>query len=266
MRQFLICLFFLPLCVVAQPKETVIKISTNMGDMKAILYNDTPKHRDHYLKLIRKGYFDGTLFSRVVKDFVIQGGSQDSKNATPGVQVGYGNSSMQLFPEFRKSYFHKKGALCAPRQSDKINPQKKSDVSQFFIVQGIVFRPGQLDTLELQRNIPIKNKAYTRFFTPHKEELEKLKAENPKEYNERVKLIKTQIDSALMASPQKLIFSPAQRSAYTTIGGAPNLDGDYTVFGEVIEGLEVIDKIAALKVNGFNRPDTDVVMKITVEE
>lgn len=265
MRKLGLYLLLMPLTLWAQPKETVIKISTNMGNMKAVLYNDTPKHRDHYLKLIRKGYFNGTLFSRVVKGFVIQGGSQDSRNAAPGVQVGYGNSSMELFPEFRKTYFHKKGALCAPRQPDKINPQKKSDVSQFFIVQGTVFRPGQLDTLELQKNIPIKNRAYTQFFTPHKEELEKLKEENPKAYNEQVKIIKARIDSALMASPNKLIFSPAQREAYTTKGGAPNLDGDYTVFGEVIEGLEVIDKIANLKVNGFNRPDQDVVMKITIE-
>ncbi len=266
MRKLWIYLLLLPFCMVAQTKETVIKISTNMGDMRAVLYNDTPKHRDHYLKLIRKGYFDGTLFSRVVKNFVIQGGSQDSRNAAPGVQVGYGNSSLQLFPEFRKSYFHKKGALCAPRQPDKVNPQKKSDASQFFIVQGTVFRAGQLDTMELQKNIPIKNKAYTKYFTPYKEELDKLKEENPKAYNERVKVIKAQVDSALMASPNKLIFSPAQREAYTTIGGAPNLDGDYTIFGEVFEGLDVIDKIANLKVNGFNRPNQDVVMKVTIEE
>lgn len=262
--KLLIISLIFPLSVFAQQKETTILISTNLGDMKAILYNDTPKHRDHYLKLIRRGYFDGTLFSRVVKEYVIQGGSQDSRGAAPGVDIGYGNSSMQLYPEFRKSYFHKKGALVAPRQPNDVNPQKKSDASQFFIVQGKVLTSRQLDTLEMQKNIPIKNKAYSEFFTPYKENLEKLKEDDPKLYNEKVREIRTKVDSTLMASPNKLIFTPAQREAYTTIGGTPNLDGDYTIFGEVVEGLDVIDKIAALKVNAFNRPDQDVVMKVTV--
>lgn len=265
MKSILVSLLFsISLLVSAQTKETVILISTNMGDMKAILYNDTPKHRDHYIKLIKQGYFDGTLFSRVVKGYVVQGGSKDSRGAAPGVKVGYGNSSMELFPEFRKTYFHKKGALCAPRQPNNVNPQRKSDASQFFIVQGTVLTAGQLDTMELAKNLPIKNKAYSQIYNPIKDELNTLKESNPKLYNEKVRAIKAQLDSALMASPNKLIFTPAQREAYTKIGGTPNLDGDYTVFGEVIEGLDVIDKIAALKVNGFDRPFTDVKMKVSI--
>ena len=150
----------------AQTKYPTIVIETNYGTMKAMLYDDTPRHNDHYIRLIRQGYFDGTLFHRVVKNFVIQGGAQDSRNAPTGAQIGSGRTDMELMPEFREHHFHKKGALAAPRKGDNENPQKKSDASQLYIVHGKIYTPGRLDSTEMSVNIPIKNEIIRSHYLP----------------------------------------------------------------------------------------------------
>ncbi len=252
---YIIFLFFASYQMFAQSKQVII--STNMGDIKIKLYDDTPKHRDSFIKLANEGHYDGTLFYRVIKNFVIQGGSSDSRNAAPGRHIGYGSSKLVIDSEFKENRFHKRGVICAPRQPEDINHFKMSDVSQFYIVQGKVYTNEELDLIEKATNNPIKIALKQKYYVPYKEELQKLKTDNPKEFNRRLREIKQKIAFEFALS-DKIEFSEQQREIYTTIGGLPELDGDYTVFGEVISGFEVINKIAALPVDKNNRPYTDV--------
>jgi cyclophilin family peptidyl-prolyl cis-trans isomerase len=191
----------------AQQKETTVVIETSMGTIKAILYNDTPLHRDNFIKLVNEGWYNGSPFHRVIKNFMIQGGQNADGRMDPGYKVP---------AEFRDNHFHKKGALCAARQGDQVNPQKASSGSQFYIVQGEVFDERKLSF-----------------------------------YEERL----------------GKIFSAKQRQAYMTVGGTPHLYGDYTVFGEVIEGLDIVDKIAGVKTGYMDVPVEPVTInKITIEK
>ena len=237
--------------------ETVV-IQTNVGNMKVKLYNDVPRHTSEFLKRVNAGTFDGSLFSRVIKGFIIQGGSEDSKDARPGARCGFGDKNSEILPEIKVHYFPKKGALAAPRHPDDVNPEKKSDISQFFIVQGKIYRPGELDTLELIKNVPIRKKAMQELYIPVKKEMEALRKENPQEYNKKATRINEQIDSIVRTTPGHLIFTEEQRKAYTTTGGCPEIDGTYTLFGEVVEGLDIIDIIACQPKDGFDRPKKDI--------
>lgn len=243
----------------AQSNYPTLVIETNYGTMRAILYDDTPVHSNHYLKLVKEGYFDGTLFHRVVENFVIQGGAQDSRNAPAGMQIGSGRRDMELAPEFREDRYHKKGALAAPRRGDDENPQKLSDASQLYIVHGQLYSEGRLDTLERAVNVPIRNELIRTHYNPHREELARLRESGePRDFNALLDSVLGVVDSLYEIAPGKLILPEGLKRDYSTLGGLRNLDGAYTVFGEVIEGLEVIDKIAAQPVDGRSRPTTDV--------
>jgi cyclophilin family peptidyl-prolyl cis-trans isomerase len=260
-RLLLLLIFCAPL-VFGQTHQVLI--STNMGDMKFMLYDDTPLHRDAFIELAQSGHFDGTLFYRVIHGFVIQGGAKDSRNAPPGKRIGYGDPTKTVHDEILKNRICKKGALCAPRQPDKINIFKQSDISQFFIIQGRTYRPGQLDTMELAVNRPIKNKIIEEVYTSDKRELlKKLKEEEQwKEAKELADSLKNEIETRYELVDSTLHYSQQQRDAYTTIGGAPELENEYTVFGEIIEGMDVIDKIASLKTDENDRPLTDVLITV----
>ncbi|WP_066630081.1 peptidylprolyl isomerase [Labilibacter marinus] len=258
---FLVFIFICSSWAHAQSKKVII--STNFGDIKVMLYDDTPKHREAFLKLAKEGHYDGTLFYRVVKNFVIQGGSSDSKNAPAGKHIGYGSSKLTIDSEFTEKRFHKKGAICAPRQPEEINHFKLSDISQFYIVQGKVYKNEELDLLEKATNNPIKIKLKKKYYVPYKEELQKLKTENPKEFNRRLREIKQKI-AVDYALSRKLEFTEEQRNVYTTIGGLPELDADYTVFGEVISGYDVMKKIAALETDKNSRPYKDVKLVVRI--
>ena len=194
---------------------TMVLISTNYGEMKAILYNETPLHRDNFIKLVKEGYYDGTLFHRVIDGFMIQGGDPDSKTAKPKQMLGQGGPGYTIPAEFKQELIHKKGALAAARMGDNVNPQKASSGSQFYIAQG---------------------KRYT------SDELNILQARMGKQFNQ------------------------TQKDAYVNEGGVPFLDYEYTVFGQVIEGLEVIDKIAKVQKDRYDRPVEDVKMTISIVE
>ena len=188
-------------------KETVVVIKTSMGTIKAKLYNDTPKHRDNFLKLVNEGWYNGSPFHRVIKDFMIQGGQNADGRLDPGYTVP---------AEFKDSHFHKKGALAAARMPDQVNPKKASSGSQFYIVQGRVYDDNWLDMFENRSG---------------------------------------------------KVLSARQRQTYKTVGGTPHLDGDYTVFGEVTEGLDVVDKIAAVKTGVQDVPVEPVtIISVTVEK
>ncbi|MDH6303903.1 peptidyl-prolyl cis-trans isomerase B (cyclophilin B) [Parabacteroides sp. PF5-5] len=266
MYRFAIILLGCMLCLSAKAQDKIVVITTNVGTMKARLYPDVPNHTKTFINRATKGEFNGTLFTRVIKNFMIQGGAPDSRNAPEGARVGSGDRSAEIMPEFREQYFHKKGTLAAPRQGDDINPQKKSDMSQFYIVQGKVYRPGELDTLQLAANLPIKRKAMAQYYTPVKELMDSLKTAAPAEYNKYVVDINAKVDSVIRNTPGHLLFTDEQREAYTTIGGTHHLDAQYTIFGELTEGFDILDKIASQPKDTYDRPKKDIrIISVTVE-
>ena len=209
-----VCAFSMFSAFAAKPKNQYIRIKTEFGECIVKLYNETPLHRENFLKLAKDGYYNGTLFHRVIKDFMIQGGDPDSRNAKPDSLLGEGGPKYTIPAEFSDSLFHKKGVLAAAREGDMVNPKKESSGSQFYLVQGKVFTDEQLNSLEEKR----------------------LKFKIP-EY---------------------------QRQVYKTIGGTPHLDRNYTVYGEIVVGLDMVDKIAMLQTDKNNRPKRDVKMDISI--
>ncbi len=250
----------------SQVNNAVVRIETQFGNMRIMLYKETPKHRQNFLQLIENKHFNETLFYRVIEEFVVQGGSQDSRNAPPGKTIGYGDANRTIESEFNPAFFHKKGALAAPRQPNKVNVFKESDVSQFYIVHGKTFTHEELDAMEKEVNVPLRRKIVKRYLTPQKRAvLDSLKKQKKvEEFRAIAKKIKESIAFDYNSSTEKREFTQAQRKAYTTMGGVPHLDNNYTVFGEIISGMEVLDKIAKLKTDKNNRPYTDVKMKLKI--
>lgn len=259
-------LFVVPSAVQAQKKKKrkkqIVLIETSFGDIKLKLFDETPKHKENFLKLVEEGSYDLTLFHRVISDFMIQGGDPDSKKAAAGVALGNGELGYTIPAEFVDSLFHKKGALAAARLSDDVNPKQESSSCQFYIVHGRKFSKTDLQMMEKQMNNRIKNGLYQSFFdnienvSYRKRFLEFQKSKDQQAYGDLMKEIEPLIESDFIE--KKFAFSEAQIEAYSSVGGAPHLDGAYTVFGEVIEGLEVIDKIAAQETDPANRPKKDV--------
>jgi len=193
------------------PKECLVEIQTEYGNMLVKLYDATPQHQDNFIKLVEENFYDSLLFHRVIQNFMIQGGDPKSKNASPGLALGSGGPGYTVPAEFVDSLVHVKGALSAARTGDAVNPEKRSSGSQFYIVDGQELTENMLAKIEAQKNIR---------------------------------------------------YTPDQREAYLANGGTPFLDREYTVFGQVIDGLEVIDKITEVATDGRDRPREDVIMKI----
>lgn len=263
----LVAFFFQISCVNSQenrPKKNLVKIETSYGDIVLSLYDQTPAHRDNFIKLANEGFYDGLLFHRVINNFMIQGGDPDSKTAQPGQRLGGGDPGYTLPAEIDSSFFHKKGVLAAARRGGPSNPDKRSSGSQFYIVQGTVFSHGALDTIEMKMNMQRQNGVIQRHFAAAQDELNQLRQSgNQDQFNIRVAEIREEANAEVARLP-RLIIAPERREAYTTIGGYPSLDQEYTIFGEVIEGLEVLDKIAAVETDPADRPLTDIKMKVKV--
>jgi len=207
----LLILLNLTVSAAKKPVHSYVRIKTNKGECIILLYNETPKHRDNFLKLAKEGFYNGTLFHRVIKEFMIQGGDPDSKNALPDAKLGEGDLGYQVDAEFRDSLFHKKGMLAAARDD---NPKKSSSASQFYIVQGKTYADSTLDRIEqekLHRKIPVW-----------------------------------------------------QREVYKTLGGSPHLDQNYTIYGEVVKGIEMVDAIAAVAKDDNDRPKEDIRMEVSI--
>lgn len=240
-------------------KETLVKIETTVGDIKVKLYNETPKHRDNFIKLVKDGLYKGTLFHRVIKDFMIQAGDPDSKNAPKGKMLGTGGVGYAIPAEFvYPKYFHKKGALSAARQGNNVNPKKASSGCQFYIVTGKVYNDSALLDMESRMNDNRINAIFNSLAQKYRKEIDKMRKTNDENglYDLQEKLyVEAQ---ALAAKEPKFRFTPEQMEAYATVGGAPHLDGEYTVFGEVLEGFDVIDKIQRVKTDRGDRPEEDV--------
>ena len=243
--------------------EAQVLIKTQFGEIKVNLFEETPQHKNNFIKLVSEGFYNDLLFHRVIENFMIQGGDPESKNAEPGKRLGGGSLDYTVPAEFIPKYIHKRGALAAARRGGAGNPEKRSSATQFYLVQGEVFTHGKLDTMEMSKNNKLKNDLLREFFTGAQGELEKFKEANDEAgFNIRISELREKADSAFEASAQRFKFTEEQREIYTTIGGYPSLDGDYTVFGEIVEGIEVVDKIAAMETDQNNRPLEDIKMNI----
>lgn len=241
---------------------TKVKIETTMGDIIVKLYDETPNHRDNFIKLVENGTYEGTLFHRVIKDFMIQAGAPDSKGAPKGQMLGSGDLGYTVPAEFvYPQLFHKKGALAAARQGDNVNPEKASSGCQFYIVTGRVFNDSTLLSMEEQKNQNKFTSVFNALAQKHMKEIYQMRRNNDQEGLMNLQdSIFVETQKQLEGEPE-FKFTEEQRQAYTTVGGTPHLDGEYTVFGEVIDGMDVVDKIQQVSTNASDRPDDDVVIK-----
>ncbi len=250
--------------------ETIL-ISTPYGDMKLKLFNETPKHRDNFLKLVKEHYYDSLLFHRVIQDFMIQGGDPDSKHAEPAKLLGDGDLKYTIPAEFVPTLCHKKGMLCAARNGDDVNPEKASSAAQFYIVQGKVRTDEDLVSFEKRINKPILSKIKEDILNKPENLVlkEKIAIAKKEQNNDSLmvyfKVVNKLVDEEFAKTPH-YTFPPEHKAIYKTIGGTPHLDSQYTIFGEVIEGLDVIDKIAAVGKNKDDRPLIDIRMWVRVIE
>ena len=249
-------------------KETVLKIETSMGDIKVKWYNETPKHRDNFIKLAKDGTYNGTLFHRVIKDFMVQAGDPESKNAPKGKMLGSGDVGYTVPAEFvYPKYFHKKGALSAARQGDEVNPKKESSGCQFYIVTGKVFNDSTLLNMEQQKNQNKVTEAFNALAQKHMKEIYKMRKANDQDGLYALQDTLFIQAEAEAAKQPDFHFTPEQIKAYTTVGGTPHLDGEYTVFGEVVEGMDIVDKIQQVKTDRSDRPEEDVkIINVSVIE
>ena len=250
----------------AQKKDFVVTFKTDYGEMVAILYDETPKHKENFIKLVNEHYYDSLLFHRVMQDFMIQGGDPNSKIAQPGQPLGNGGPGYTIPSEFNPTFFHEKGALSAARLPDQQNPNKESSGSQFYIVQGTVWPESEL-TIDINKlNNGIGQLVQDPNYTYLRDTLGQLYyAGDMEAYKSKMIELAPVCEKVLGISVKKEV-DPEKLKVYTTIGGSPHLDNEYTVFGKVISGLEVIDKIAAVEVDPRDRPVKDVSMMVTVEE
>ena len=245
----------------------MVRISTNLGDIVVRLYDETPEHRDNFLKLAREGYYDSTLFHRVINDFMIQGGDPDSKGAPAGQQLGSGGPGYTVPAEFvYPQYFHKRGVLSAARQADQVNPERRSSGSQFYIVWGKTYTEGELKQLAAQLDGQRGQQIFNGLAAQHRDSIQAMyQRGDQKGLMELQNRLAAETDKILKET-QGFTFTPEQMEAYTTVGGTPFLDNQYTVFGEVVEGLDVVEKIQQVATGKADRPKEDVVMTVTVME
>ncbi len=237
--------------------DVVVDIRTTAGDIKLKLYGDTPAHRDNFVKLVNEGYYDGTLFHRVIKNFMIQGGDPDSRSAAPGQMLGTGGPSYTLPAEIvYPAHFHKRGVLAAARQGDQVNPDRRSSGSQFYIVTGEVYSDSTLNHLEKSLRVNRINEVFQRL---RAENRDRILALSRAKDNEALNNLRDEMVAMAEAEADRTPgLTPEQREAYTTVGGTPHLDGQYTVFGEVLEGMDVVDAIQNVATGVADRPVEDV--------
>jgi peptidylprolyl isomerase len=238
-------------------KMTKVKLETSLGDIVVELYNETPQHRDNFVKLVKEGFYDGVLFHRVINNFMIQTGDPDSKTAGPDDLLGGGDPGYTIEAEFVfPKYFHKRGALAAARTGDQANPMRRSSGSQFYIVTGQVFGTEQLMGM-LQAK---KQDIFRRLVMENQDKIKQLQ-----ESNDEAGIHALQ-DELIRQTEAEAQFDELIE-AYTTIGGTPHLDGQYTVFGEVVEGMDVVDKIQNTTTDRRDRPTVDIkIIKASIVE
>ena len=237
---------------------TKVELETSLGNIVVELYNETPQHRDNFIKLVKEGYYDGVLFHRVIKDFMIQTGDGNSKAAGPDTQLGDGDPGYTIEAEFvYPKYFHKRGALAAARTGDQVNPERRSSGSQFYIVTGKIYSSDELQMMAQRMGDMRKQDIFRRLVEENNEKIRELQAaQDSAGLNELQNELIQQTEAEAAQHP--FAMTDEQINAYTSIGGTPHLDGQYTVFGEVVSGMDVVDKIQNTTTGRMDRPTVDI--------
>jgi len=250
----------------APEKEVYVSIDTGYGKMKVRLYNDTPLHRDNFLRAIKDGAYDGVLFHRVIRDFMIQGGDPSTMKDSLKAKEFATRYDYRVEPEFvYPTHFHKKGVLAAAREADEVNPTKASSSTQFYIVTGKLFNGPGLDMIEKQRYEKLLQSILVRLQTENREKVKELyRSGNRSQLSALRDSLVEQAEKEADSLKEKALLTKEQRDAYRTVGGTPHLDGEYTVFGEVVEGMEVLDKIQKTATDPADRPKSEIRFKIEI--
>ena len=236
-----------------------------MGDIIVRLYDETPKHRDNFIKLASEGYYNGTLFHRVIRDFMIQGGDPDSIGAPAGKMLGTGGPGYTIPAEIvYPKLFHKRGALSAARLGDDMNPERESSGSQFYIVWGQKYNAGQLKQMERQMQMQQEQAVFDRLVAEHRAEIIQMRKNRDRTSLQELQDRLNAETHAICQEMEKPHLTPEQTEVYTTIGGTPHLDGQYTVFGEVVEGLDVVERIQSCETMRGDRPKQAISMTVEV--
>lgn len=238
--------------------DALVDIKTSLGDIRVRLFGDTPAHRDNFLKLVKEKYYDGVLFHRVIDGFMVQTGDPDSKNAPANARLGTGGPDYTLEAEIvYPKHFHHRGALAAARQGDQVNPERRSSGSQFYIVTGKTYNGEQLGQMERQLQMAKKQEIFNKLAEEHRDTIITLRKNRDRESLQSLQdELAAQTEREAAENPVTL--TEAQKKAYTTVGGTPHLDGQYTVFGEVVSGMDVVEKIEKSQTNSQDRPLDDV--------
>lgn len=241
-----------------KPGDVLVEIKTTEGNLTVRLFGDTPRHRDNFVKLAKEGYYNGVLFHRVINEFMVQTGDPDSKTAPAGKMLGSGGPGYDIEAEIvYPAHFHKRGALAAARQGDQVNPERRSSGSQFYIVTGKAYNDSTLNQMERQLQMMQKQNIFNDLAREHRDSIMTLRRNRDQAGLQALQ------DELVAITEKKAAEAPArltaeQREAYTTTGGTPHLDNQYTVFGEVVDGMDVIDKIEKVETDSHDRPLKDV--------
>ncbi|MCC8142842.1 MAG: peptidylprolyl isomerase [Tannerellaceae bacterium] len=241
-------------------KPVYVTIGTTMGDVTVLLYDDTPLHKENFIRLCQSGEQVGVLFHRVIQDFVVQGGDPESKAHEPGARYGSGNGGYTVPAEIVPHYFNKRGALIDAKRADDVNPERTSAGTQFCFVQGYVHDDAELDEKEMRINQIRRNWLYHKFTKQLVEEEPELANESRQAELENRVLVMIE-DTLDLLGP--LVIPAEHREVYKTIGGVPHLDHSVTIFGEVVDGLDVVERISKVETDAYDRPLTDVIVRST---
>jgi cyclophilin family peptidyl-prolyl cis-trans isomerase len=246
-------------CAEQKNTGTKVRFETTSGKITVLLYSKTTKHHDNFVKLVNEGFYNGVLFHRVIAGFMIQAGDPESKAAKPGADLGSGDVGYTIPAEFiYPEYYHKRGALCAAREGDEINPLKASSGCQFYIVVGRTFSDSELDNFEAGNKIKLQEKLFHEIVDTKLEEVKKYRKEHNQMKLDALRDSVLEVVKVKMEKNTSFKFTQQQRSDYKTIGGTPHLDGEYTVYGEVTEGLDIIEKMSKVKTGSNDRPVVDI--------
>lgn len=238
--------------------DVKVLLKTTLGDITILLYGDTPRHTENFVKLAKSGHYDGLLFHRVITDFMIQGGDPSSKDAPKGKMLGGGDMPYEIDAEIDfPNHYHHRGAIAAARQGDAVNPQRKSSGSQFYIVTGRKFSQGQLDAMEHKAIMQRKQDVFDRLSMEYRDSIMSMRRNRD---HEGLNALRDKLaeETEKLTANDSTYFTPEQRNVYMTEGGTPHLDGTYTVFGRVLSGMEVVDKIQQVDTDGNDRPIEDI--------
>lgn len=241
---------------VRQATGPVVDIRTSLGDIKVRLYDDTPQHRDNFLKLVKDGFYDGIIFHRVISGFMVQAGDPESRDARPGQRLGAGDPGYTVPAEIDyPRHYHKRGALAAARTADQVNPERRSSGSQFYIVTGRPVSEGQVDQMGARATDAARQAYFRKLCAERHDRIEALQKSGDRDSLEN---LRQELIALTMDNVPETKIPDEMKNDYLTLGGAPSLDGQYTVFGEVIEGMDVVAKIEAAETDGADRPTEDI--------